>query len=218
MSSSAHPAGQPFEQLDAARRRARHRLRPDATIAVAVASVAALGAALFLQETQLTTYACTTTSPSECSRVTTPFDGWAAWVIAAVVAGAALLVVRHWRGVRMASVPRLGVDGVGGAVLGALAALFAGYSLGPLGAQEPYIFPAAAAAVVAVAAWRRRDRLSAAGLATLTAVIVLAGRLAVTTPPWQWWLSRNQGLALCAAAVAISSAIVAVRWYRQDAR
>lgn len=190
-----------LSDLAATRRRAQRVWMADVLCAALAAVVCAGGAVVFALEADI---------------AGTEFDGWAYWLIALGVAGTIVVVVRHFRGVHRASASRLAGRVLTLFVLLNVAALFSGYAWGSVGAQMPFVFPAAAAAAVAILALRRHELAFAGVLFAVGAAIIVVGmRTQVAAGP-VWWFSNNLGYAASSAMVAVASLVAGVRWYRRD--
>ena len=214
MDVDQHYARGVLDDLHATRLRAR-ATGSDVVAAALTAFVCAGGAIAFVLEAQTTRAVCGQQDILGCVASTNEFDGWAYWMIAAAAATVVAMVIRHLRGLRRATMRRW---------LGRLlwltagtwvAALFAGYGWSSLGTDMPFVFPAAAPAVVALFAARRRQPMLAVGLGALSAAIVIVGMRARMAHP-AWWFDHNAGYVASSVVAAAAAAFVAVRWYRKD--
>ena len=207
--------GDLFDDMHSMRVHARRARAADAAAAGLAALLSLGGAAVFLVSTQITSVACQ--APGTCSAESVGFNGWAYWVIGGGVASVLVALLRHVRGVHRARATRMAGRSVMFLIVAAVAALFAGYGTTTVGGwDEPWLFPAAALAVVGALAARRRDMSAAITCAAVSLGIVAAGmRTKIAFGP-VWWFEHNAGLAMSAAVAGLIASVLAWRWYRQD--
>src|SRR5688572_24874364 len=131
MSDDAYYARDLLRDVADMRAHARAARAGDGGAATLAALLSAGGAAVFLASTQITTAGCEVTGAARCcSGETVEFNGWAYWVIGGAVGAVLVALIRRLRGVRRASPLRLAARPVVFVVVAAVAALFAGYSVG----------------------------------------------------------------------------------------
>lgn len=204
-----------LEDMESMRAHARRARAADALVATLAAVLSLGGAAVFLGSAQISNAACQ--AGGMCTLETVGFAGWSYWVIGGAIASAAVVLVRHLRGVRRARPTRLAARSVTLLVAAAIAALFAGYGTSSLGGwEEPWLFPAVTLMVVGAFAARRRDLAVAVVCGVVGAGIVTAGMRTKIAQGPAWWFEHNTGLAISAAATALIASWLAWRWYRQD--